>query len=348
MRDLIKKVLSEHTIKKEVITEMATQDWCKKYSKIYPTYYFCSAAESYIRDEMQVFDNGQKGRKRKVKKVFLDFEKGLEEYFIKNIDDSELSNKIIRIKKDSPIFIEGKKEIDYVGEKISNNCPNYKSVTDAKLSEFDDKVKLYFIKNGEYSNENRLPTNYSALANLFTQFFDSKGAFDGVGLNHDWSNVVKNWITHCFHPQITFNDIRPADERIHKLTDLSFQTLAKIYFSNDSVYNSSKLRDSIQDVLKGVREEGFKTEDAFQKQVLDKHNRVYERYAKDYGFVDMFSGIDFLIKEKNSDFWIPIQIKSRSTQPTYLIDKLGCKKYGIVEKTGKNFTSIIKGSEIDF
>ena len=67
MRDLIKKVLSEHTIKKEVITEMATQDWCKKYSKIYPTYYFCSAAESYIRDEMQVFDNGQKGRKRKEK-----------------------------------------------------------------------------------------------------------------------------------------------------------------------------------------------------------------------------------------------------------------------------------------
>jgi hypothetical protein len=64
--------------------------------------------------------------------------------------------------------------------------------------------------------------------------------------------------------------------------------------------------------------------------------KEYMRYAKDYGFVDMFTGIDFIYKGDN-ELWIPVQVKTRATEPTYLISTLGCKAYVISEKKGKQF-----------
>ena len=89
------------------------------------------------------------------------------------------------------------------------------------------------------------------------------------------------------------------------------------------------------EVLKGVRGKGFETEDEFQKKYLDGKKEFY-RFAKDYGFVDMFGGIDFIYKANNG-VWIPIQVKTTAMEPTYLISRMGCKAYIIADKKGKKF-----------
>lgn len=335
MEKLIKKVLLEHV---SLLNEMATKDWCRGIKDSFmPTYEFCKAAETYIKTELE--DESPGFRKRKRKKVFQDFEKALQKFFVKNMGDEELKKRILRIEKTNPIFIQGEKEIVEAGNLLKNNCRNYSDVVKYKLDEFDNQVKLYFInEEGGYSSENRLSTNYSALANLFTLFFKEKGAFDGVhSKDHDWDAIAKNWISHSFHPRIEFNDIRPESEKVeYELSSLDFQELAKIYFiGNSSAFNSRGLKKSVDQVLEGVRGQGFATEDEFEKRVL-KGKKEYLRFAKDYGFVDMFAGIDFVYKA-NDGMWIPVQVKTTKKEPNYLITKLGCKRYVIAEKNGDTF-----------
>lgn len=334
MRDLIKKVLSEHSQKKEFLLEMASRDWCSEFNSLYPEYHFCKSAENYIKTELE--DSPATKGRRKGKKIFSDFEKGLEKFFLKNADEEFLRNKLIKIEKTSPIFIEGEKEIEEATKLLKDNCNNFSVVTDSKLKEFEKKVKLYFLEDKKYSIENRLPTNYSALGVLFTKFFSSKGAFDGVkSEGHNWGEIAKNWISHSFHPSSQFDDIRPEEEKKHSLTSLDFQELARIYFSNDTVFNSNDIRNSVKKVLEGVRGQGFATEDTFEKLYLEG-KKEYIRFAKDYGFVDMFGGVDFIYK-KNNGMWVPIQVKTFASEPTYLISKLGCKVYVIAQKDGKRF-----------
>jgi len=343
MKSLIKKVLSEHLNNKGVINEMAKQDWCKsRWSTIYPEYHFCVAAENYIKNELE--DEKTDGRRKKGKKVFADFENAMVKFFKDNSSDDELEKKIIRITKDSPIFIQGKEEVDDAAEKLRNNCPKFKEVVNKHLNEFESKVKLYYLNNDEYSIENRLSTNYSALAVLFTKFFEHKGAFDGVNYsNIDWDHIVKNWITHIFHHGTKFEDIRPddlKDDPKFELSSLSFQELAKIYFKGSVAFGSSDIIKSVNEVLQSVRGVGFQSEDLFQQKHLK--NKKFIRYAKDYGFVDMFSGVDFIINDGQR--WIPIQVKTTATEPTYKISTLGCQVYYIVEKKNKNEFKIIKHS----
>jgi len=244
--------------------------------------------------------------------------------------------KIIKIDTSSSIYKQGKEELETAVTDLEPNCSNIRKIAEKKLREFDDKVKLYFIENEKYSNNNRLPTNYSALAVLFTKFFEHKGAFQGVSTNNIvWDKIAKNWITHSFHPNYHFNDLRPEDEKKSKLTDLSFTELSRIYFTNDVVFNSEDIRNSVRKVLEGVRGKGFESEDQFQKIYLED-KREFIRFARDYGFVDMFLGVDFIYKTNNG-MWIPVQVKTTATEPTYLISTLGCKKYIIAEKSAKKF-----------
>jgi hypothetical protein len=341
MRDLIRRVLSEHVKTNKVLTEMADKlDWCKGFPKYKPEYRFCTAAEDYIKNELE--DSPSEGRKKRGKKVFVDFEKGVEKFYLSSAGNEIISKKILHINQNSEIYKIGREELLDASKKLSSNCTNFNTVVAKKLNEFKNKIKLYFVENEKYSLDNRLPTNYSALAVLFTKFFEKKGAFDGVTLdnqnsnNINWDDVSKNWITHLFHSSKKFDDIRPENEKRNILTSLDFQELARIYFiNNDKVFNSQEIRTAVNDVLVGVRGKGFESEDLFENLYLtDK--KEYIRYAKDYGFVDMFTGIDFIYKGTN-ELWIPVQVKTRATEPTYLISTLGCKSYVISDKKGKGF-----------
>lgn len=334
MKELIKKILSEHFKTTKVITEMAKMDWCKDFPKYKPEYQFCTASEEYIKNELE--DTPSDGRIRRGKKVFMEFEKGMEQFYLSNSGDETISKKITQVNNTSPIYIEGKKEIEEAGKLLSPNCTNFNKVVGDKLKDFDNRVKLYFIEDEKYSLDNRLPTNYSALAVLFTKFFEKKGAFDGVILDkQNWNEISKNWISHLFDSSKKFKDIRPIEEKKHELSSLDFQELARIYFTNDKVFNSKDIRSAVNSVLVGVRGKGFESEDLFEEKYL-KGKKEYVRFAKDFGFVDMFSGVDFMYKGKNG-YWIPVQVKTTVTEPTYLISKLGCKGYIIAEKSGRTF-----------
>jgi hypothetical protein len=336
MRNLIKKVLREQLNKKNVISEMASKaDWCSKFrNDLEPTYEFCKAAEEYIKEELE--DYVRPGKRKRANKVFGQFENAIVDYYEKNSES--LKDKLIRIEQTSPIFVKGAKDIEEAGKLLSGNCTNYQTVVNQKLNEFNNKVKLYFLDDKMYSIENRLPTNYSALANLFTIFFKEKGAFDMVfDKDHDWKSIVKNWISHSFEPNKNpFKDIRPEDEiKSFPLSSLSFGELSDIYFKGSTTFNSENLKKSVMEVLAGVRKQGFSSEDKFENQYL-KGKETYHRFAEDFGFVDMYAGVDFIYKGEN--LWVPVQVKTTITEPTYLISSLGCKSYVIAElnkKTGK-------------
>lgn len=334
MRDLIKKILTEHQREKILVVEMAKRDWCSVFKKFEPQYPFCVAAEDYIKNELE--DTPSVKGKRRGKLVFKEFENGLSKFYDNVKDDPEISKRILKIDTSSPIYIEGKKELNEAIKLLSPNCSKIETVAKRKLKDFEDRVKLYFLENEKYSNDNRLPTNYSALAVLFTKFFTNKGAFDGVGTkDHDWKEIAKNWITHSFHPSHNFMDLRPEDEQKNRLSSLSFGEMARIYFTNDRVFNSDEIRNTVKKVLEGVRGLGFQSEDLFEKLYLEG-KRDWHRFARDYGFVDMFTGVDFIYKGDNG-LWIPVQVKTTKTEPTYLISTLGCRNYVIAEKTGSKF-----------
>jgi hypothetical protein len=345
MEDLIKKILSEHVNNKIYINEMAKQDWCKsRWSSIYPEYHFCVAAENYIKNELE--DEKSEGRRRRGKKIFKEFEDEMVKFYNSNLEYEGLNNRITRITNKSPIFVEGKSEVDDANEKLYSNCPKFMNVVNKHIEEFDKKVKLYYKEDDKYSIENRLSTNYSALSVLFTKFFEHKGAFDDVQVkNIDWEKISKNWITHLFHPNTKFEDIRPDEKKNdnrYRLSSLNFKELADIYFKGSVLFDSSDIKKSVKDVLEKVRGKGFETEDVFESKYL-KNKYEYIRYAKDYGFVDMFGGVDFMIKG-NNNMWYPIQVKTTATEPTYKISTLGCQVYYIVEKRAKNEFKIIKHS----
>jgi hypothetical protein len=295
----------------------------KQFSYPYPELEFCRAAESYVKDEISHVGGKQ------TKAIFSKFKKGLASFHDK-IQDKVLRINIELLTDLSKVVKEGNEEMEEAIKLLGSNCINIRSVADRKLKELKTDTKLYFTgEKGEYHVTNRLPTNYTAIAVLFTKFFYQKGAFDGVKINNNinWDEIVRNWIEHSFNPSVKFIDIRPEEEQNNKsaeLSSLEFQEMLEIYFTNNTTFNSHDIRGAVEEVLNDIRAKGFDTENKYEKK-LKEHDVNYIRYARDFGFVDMNLGIDFIYKVKNS--WIPIQIKSSKRQETYLIDTLGCRRY---------------------
>jgi len=333
LKKIIKEQLGQH--KKNIISEMAVSDYCKKaFSSIGPELPFCEAAENYIKNEVET------SGKFKKKVIFEKFRNGVANFSNdeQNLDDLQI--KIEEVSENHPIMKEGIEEIKVINGLIEPNCPNVSKVFERQLSTFKNKVQLYFSENEKYSITNRLDTNYSAIAVLFTKFFQHKGAFDSTKekLNNiNWGEISKNWIDHSFNPSIEFKDIRSdEDMKDNKkiLSTLNFVELCRIYFNNVILFNSKDIRDSVNKVLVDVRRRGFESENEFEKKYLDE-KKEFMRLAKDYGFADRFLGIDFIYKGK--DFWIPVQVKSSPTEATFLISSLGCKTYVVAQKDGKTF-----------
>jgi hypothetical protein len=347
MRNLIRKILREQLYEKSVIAEMAkAKGYCgKHFNSISPELPFCIAAENYIKTEIEQIG------KRKSKVIFDKFRKGLASFY-EEIENDILEIKIEELTDLSKIVKEGKKELEEVENMLSGNCKKINIIAERQMDSLKNNAQkqLYFTgKDGNYSLTNRLDTNYSAIAILFTKFFAKKGAFDGVGYdsNNNWEKIAKNWIEHSFNPSINFIDIRPEHEKNDKsaeLSSLEFQELAKIYFTNSITFGSNEIRSVVDDVLTDVRKRGFESEKQFEKTYLDDGKREFIRYAKDYGFVDRFLGIDFIYKGNN--FWIPVQVKSSPQEADYLISSLGCKTYVIAEKTGETFKISTKGDDL--
>jgi hypothetical protein len=347
MRDLIKKILREELERKVVISEMAKyKTYCQQhFNSISPELPFCTAAEEYIKDEFEMV-----GKKKINKVIFSKFRSGIVNFY-QNIADEILEIKIEQLTELSEIVKNGMKEIEEANKYLKKNCSNIEKIANKELENFKEKTVLYFSnKEGIYHVTNRLDTNYSAMAVLFTKFFSNKGAFDGVKYGEliPWDKIAKNWIEHSFNPSIKFIDIRPKEEQDDTsaaLTSLEFQELAKIYFSNNITYKSSEIRKAVEQVLHDVRSRGFESENEFEQKYLKDKGRTYVRYAKDYGFVDRFLGVDYIYKKAGEDYYVPVQVKSSPKESTYLINSLGCETYVIAAKSGASFDFSTKHSK---
>ncbi len=308
--------------------ELERVDYCKDtFGTRTPEYRFCTKSAAYIKSQ---------------KNYQAEFREYLES-FVDNVALEKIA--LERLTKEHPILVKGIKEINEFKNKMGGFCNNL-NTDDIIKSLIDDSHVYYKRPDGEYSVFNRIDTNYSALAVALTFYYSNKGAFDllmqdmGQKLNRiDWNSLTVSWIDHFFD-----NRLEPYDPRsdVYREMDTLFDvdpspqfTLLSKMFSPDKIKVDTKnVFNSILKVLKSVRERGFATEDYFQ-QKLEEHGIPYERFARDYGFVDRFLGVDFIVKK--GDEWLPVQVKTTKNEPQYRIEELDCDEPIIAIREGEDF-----------
>lgn len=313
------------------VNEQVTQDkidYCKDtFGTRTAEFKFCGKAQSYI----------------KVNKVYQSAFREYLEVYVDNVVSDKIA--LERLTKDSKILKDGIKEIQDFETKVKNFCNNL-NIEDIIASLIDDSHVYYKRPDGKYSVFNRIDTNYSALAVAITWYYKTKGAFDmlmndmGNKLNKiDWNAIVVSWVDHFFDP-----DLKPTDPRTEKYqldiplfqvdSSPSYVLLKTLFKPEKIFFDHEKIFDSILSILKSVRERGNQSEDLFQKMCED-YDIEYIRYAKDYGFVDRFLGVDFLVKK--GEEWLPVQVKTTRTEPQYRIEELDCDEPIIAIREGNDF-----------
>ena len=326
-------IISESQLSKIVLSvnEQVTQDkidYCRDtFGPRTAELKFCSKAQAYI----------------KANKIYQSNFRDYLEVYVDNIVSGKIAME--KLTKDNQILKNGIKEIKDFEKMVKNFCKNL-NIEEIIASLIDDSHVYYKRPDGKYSVFNRIDTNYSALAVVITWYYHIKEAFGmlmndmGKKLNKvDWNAIVVSWVDHFFDPELTPLDPRteewqlspPIFERDGSPPFVIFNTLFKeknIRFDHEKIFNS------ILKVLKSVRERGNQSEDLFQK-MCEKYDIEYIRYAKDYGFVDRFLGVDFLVKK--GDEWLPVQVKTTKTEPQYRIEELDCDEPIVAVRDGNDF-----------
>jgi hypothetical protein len=313
MKDLIKKALSEIVKEKTIITERyksPLQTNCEEAFENLNTVKFCLAATD-------VFKQNKKKEQEIVRNK-------LKEYFIAN--EENISNINLEIlKKESKLSVEGFKEFKWVSDNGQRICQTIREKMKNTYNELlEGKYVLFTDKNGDYHLLNRLDTNYSALAIMFTNFLDKENVINvlearGVRYQTQWLNIVNHLINYYLFPgSYTLESF--GNNGILMALDIEKYSLNDI-FENEILRETPEIKNKTIEALTKVREMGFATEKEFLK-LLDEYGIEYKNFAKDYGFVDRFLGIDLFVKVH--DFWMPAQIKTSKQEKT-LIDTLGCR-----------------------
>lgn len=283
---------------------------------------FCKSAESHISENLSQYSPSM--------------ESLIKTYFSSNERITKIQME--RLNDESDIVKNGLAEIEEVVTDLSKNCPNAKIIAKELREKWMSKYNVYFKdENGNYHLINRLNTNYTAMAVLVTFFYE--GLIEQV---RTWTTrkktpsnfFIEDWVNHFFNPKVPLIDPRKGIENNilglnKKLDDTPNKILLlnKILNPQEFKVENSEYHDNFMRALEQVREKGFQTEQLFENMLKD-NKIVYKKYNYDYSFVDMILGIDFLIKQMrdNSDYWVPVQVKSTFKEKYNLIDKFGCTK----------------------
>ena len=281
---------------------------------------FCYATEKIISNDLGNYTP-------KIKEL-------LKSYFTS--DGKIVKIQMEELSEESPMVLKGFEEISEVVKYIKNNCPDAVDVSEALKKKWMSKYNIYFKdESGNYHLLNRLDTNYTAIAVLITIYYENL-----INQVRQWTHkkstpvnlFVLDWIEHFFNPSLPLIDPRKGAENnilgiSKELEELPnpitiFNTVLK---TKEFVIDDSDYHKSFIQALKDVRKKGFKTEDFFEN-MLKENNIEYKRYSRDFSFVDMVLGIDFLIKQKRrgEDYWIPVQVKSTFNEQYNLVDKFKC------------------------
>jgi len=259
--------------------------------------------------------------------------------FVEQNEESLSSIYIEVLKKNSTISKKGFEEFTWVTKNGQQLCPN---IREKMIKVYNDllggKHVLYVDKDGNYHVINRLDTNYSALAVMFTEYFADRDIpyilnLRNVGKKSDWEKPVEHLINVVLYPSL----YKPETYHSSILKELEIDKNAlKIMFTDLVKEELPSLEPKAVKVLNRVRMVGFETETKFMN-LLDEYGIEYKNFGKDYGFVDRFLGIDIFVKVHN--MWVPAQIKTSKQEKT-LIDTLGCEGYlEVFQKDGKFFVN---------
>lgn len=302
-------------------------DYCKDtFGTRTAEYKFCTKAQAYIKAN---------------KKYQSEFRDLLEVYVDKIVLDKI---GIERLTKESSILRDGIAEINEFNRLMGSFCRNL-NVDDIISSLIDDTHVYYKRPDGKYSVFNRLDTNYSALAVALTWYYHAKDAFKMLtnDINTkitkiDWNAIVVSWIDHFFDSELPPMDPRNDNFKDIKLFEVDqsppYRLFQELFDPSKIKLDSNKIFNSLLKILKSVRERGNQSEDFFQD-MLEKYDIEFIRFAKDYGFVDRFLGVDFLVKKGTE--WLPVQVKTTKTEPQYKIEELDCDEPIIAVREGDDF-----------
>jgi hypothetical protein len=306
MRDLIKIVVENYLIEAEKTSWIETH--CDNAFLSKNERYFCYAATNAFKSNYKLQDS---------------FRIKLKEFIKKNSD--KISNISLKtLKKDSEISRNGFEEFRWVTENGQSLCPNIReNMIEVYNKLLGDNFDLYVDSDGKYHIINRLDTNYSALGVMVTEYFRGRAIIEtlssrGLLGKKSWEKPVSHLIQgilfpNIYHPNFFENDVLKNIQ--------SGENPLFVMFMDLLTDQAPHISDKVISTLTKVRNAGFETEHKFTN-LLKSHGITYKNFAKDYGFVDRFLGIDLFVKLKGE--WYPVQIKSSEREKT-LIDDLGCE-----------------------
>lgn len=310
-------------LSKNSLTSEKKEDACGVFSQSRDKQ-FCKSVESIIAKNLNTYK--------------VNIRKYVQKFFEEN--QNEIKNIMMeKLTLDSPIVIDGVRQLSQAVDILESNCPNIDKAAAEFLDKWLSKYSLYFQDaNGNYHLMNRLDTNYSAMAYIITLYYQK--LLEQVA-KWEWLNSEKrefvntkifaqDWVDHFFDPmKVPLLDPRQdyPEERFKKdpLKSLPSpqESFDDIVGENDLKVRDSELQKNFLKILGNVRKIGLQTEQIFQN-YLDEHGIEYIPYNFDFSFVDMVLGIDFAVKMnmEGKDVFVPVQVKTRNTQPYLLIDEL--------------------------
>lgn len=304
MKDLIKRILWESIKKINEAEEV-------KYSPCESEFGGSSIQKEFCRAVASKFTRAP--HRGKFKELFFDF-------IGKNREN--LIFKVEEITQSSQMYQDRYKEVIEISEKLDGNCSGdrMKSVVDQIFDKSIKKGVLYYLQNdGQYSLYNKFDSSYAPQAVLITKWMDTDrqpslfSEYKGKMNVNERAVLADQLSNQVLKDNLLWETILP-------------EILGKMFLRSSLVNNSGvELLKIVDSVLNQNLQYGAALEDEFKTQLEGLGYSVIPT-SEQYGFVDMFLGIDFIFWSEKLNVWIPAQIK-RTLSSSSQLDKLGCKYY---------------------
>lgn len=303
MKDLIKKVLRESTKK---INEAPGV----KYSPCETEFGEKSIQREFCRSVASKLPKNYRG---KFKQAFFEYIEQNKENLIFQVEE---------LTQESENFKERYNEVIDVTRKLNGNCDGeiIKSAIDQIFDKSIKKGILFYIQNdGKYSLFNKFDTSYAPQAVLITRWINNQTSPSIFTNEQNKLNATqRKEIGENLATEVLNNESFWKNQ-LFGIFDVLFN---KKHLINNT---STELLKLVDGVLTQNQAYGAELEEEFIKQMTEYGYKI-QKTSEQYGFVDMFLGIDFIFWSEKLKSWIPAQIK-HNISGTSQLDKLGCRYY---------------------
>lgn len=303
MKDLIKRILGEAVAKINEAQGIRYSPCETEFGEKTIQREFCRAVASKL----------PRNYRGKFKQAFFD-------YIQQNKGD--LIFQVDELTQQSENFKERYNEVIDVTKKLEGNCDG-NSITSAIDQIFEKSIKkgiLFYIQSdGKYSLFNKFDTSYAPQAVLITRWMNNQVTPSIFSDEQNRLNAAQRKEMGENLATEVLNEDSFWQNQLIKIFDVLFN---QKHLMNNT---SSELLKIVDGVLKQNQAYGSELEEEFIQQMTEYGYKI-QKTSEQYGFVDMFLGIDFIFWSDKLQSWIPAQIKHNLTGTSQL-DKLGCRYY---------------------